>query len=169
MPGGSQTIILDPPNSLPVDSMHSITPEFEIVTKLFSFVATPLYDQPSNQCHETTYSIPDSTSLCAGGSGGGGGGGSPAPVSSASSKTIPTLSATSYASSIYLPNPTDARYTPSTLSTVSSPASSSASASTSCTWKGHCLGDPCHTYNDCFGSDICTHDVCVPCTGGSWC
>ncbi|CAF9942372.1 hypothetical protein IMSHALPRED_003643 [Imshaugia aleurites] len=49
LPGGSQTIILDPPNSLPVDT-------------------TPLYDQPTNQSHETTYSIPDSSTLCASGS-----------------------------------------------------------------------------------------------------
>ena len=31
LPGGSQTIILDPPYSLPVDSMHSVTPVFEYV------------------------------------------------------------------------------------------------------------------------------------------
>lgn len=125
LPGGSQTIILDPPNSLPVDT-------------------TPLYDQTSNQCHTTTYSISDSSSLCVGGSKGG----SPAPVSSASSEAPNT-------------------FPPSTLATVSSAASSSASASTSCTWEGHCLGDPCHTFNDCFGSDICTHGVCAPCIGGS--
>lgn len=153
LPGGSQTIILDPPNSLPVDT-------------------TPLYDQPSNQCHETTYSIPDSLSLCAGGSGGSGGSGSPASISPTPSntpETFPTLSATSYASSVYQPNPTGTGYTLSTLSTVSSATSPSASASTSCTWKGHCLGDPCRTFNDCFGSDVCTNGVCAICTGGPWC
>ena len=50
--------------------------------------------QPPDQRPETTSSIPDSSSLCVGGSGGG----SPAP---ASTDTFPTLSATSYASSVY--------------------------------------------------------------------
>ena len=130
----------------------------------FPSTATPLYNQPSNQCHETTYSIPDSSSLCAGGSGGG----SPGPVSSASPTApaeFPSLSATSYASSAYQANPTGKGYTPTTLTTVSS----AAPASPSCTWKGHCLGDPCHTFNDCFGSDVCTHGICVSCTGGSFC
>lgn len=31
LPGGSQTIILDPPNSLPVDSMYPAIPEIEFV------------------------------------------------------------------------------------------------------------------------------------------
>lgn len=138
LPGGSQTIVLDPPNSLPVDT-------------------TPLYDQPSNQCHKATYSVPDPSSLCPGGSGGG----SQAP------SIFPTLSATSYASSVHQYNPTGTGYTPSTLSTVSNPASSSsASASTLCTWEGHCRGDPCRTFNDCVGSDVCTRGVCAPCTGG---
>lgn len=30
-PGGSQTIILDPPNSLPVDSMNTVDPDSELV------------------------------------------------------------------------------------------------------------------------------------------
>lgn len=164
LPGGSQTIILDPPNSLPVDSVYLYAQNSCSALSSLS-IATPLYDQPSNQCHKATYSIPNSSSLCAGGSGGG----SQAPVSSASPKapsTFATLSATSYAPSAYQSNPTGTGYTPSTLSSVSNAASSSASASTSCTWEGHCRGDPCHTFNDCFGSDVCTHGVCAPCTGG---
>ena len=31
LPGGSQTIILDPPNSLPVDSMYPITAQLKYV------------------------------------------------------------------------------------------------------------------------------------------
>ena len=31
LPGGSQTIILDPPNGLPVDSMYHVTPELDFI------------------------------------------------------------------------------------------------------------------------------------------
>lgn len=30
----------------------------------------------------------------------------------------------------------------------------------SCSWVGHCAGDPCSTYNDCDGSMICINGKC---------
>ncbi len=30
----------------------------------------------------------------------------------------------------------------------------------SCSWKGHCAGDPCSTYDDCDGSLICLSGKC---------
>jgi hypothetical protein len=29
-----------------------------------------------------------------------------------------------------------------------------------CSWKGHCAGDPCSTYNDCDGSLTCLNGKC---------
>lgn len=92
LPGGSQTIIKNPPGNLAVDT-------------------TPLYDVSSQACYTTTYSVGDTSSLCSGGGSSGSGGGS----------------------------------------------------QPSCTWAGHCLGDPCQTYNDCDGTNICgANGVCVP-------
>ncbi len=31
---------------------------------------------------------------------------------------------------------------------------------TSCSWKGHCAGDPCTTENDCDGSLVCNSGKC---------
>lgn len=35
----------------------------------------------------------------------------------------------------------------------------------SCSWIGHCVGDPCSNYNDCDGSLICQNNKCSD--GGS--
>ena len=155
LPGGMQTIILDPPNGLPVDSMLPTTLEFDWIHALSFTVATPLiYNQPSNQCRAWIQqsSTSNLSRLCAGGLGSG----SPAPVSSASSKAPVKL--------------VGAPYTPSTLFTLSAAVpSSAASAPASCIWNGHCRGAPCHSLNDCSGTDVCTDGVCAACTGGSWC
>ena len=34
-------------------------------------------------------------------------------------------------------------------------------AVTACTWLGHCLGDPCSTYNDCDQTWICVNNKCA--------
>ena len=163
LPGGTQTIIVDPPNGLAVDSMlpSRYAQDCWAGNHALSFtIAIPLiYNQPWNQCRASVHlsSIPDPSSLCAGGIGGAS---SPALVSSALSSKAPA-------------NLTAALYTPSTFSTVSSALSSSplvsASASASCIWEGHCPGAPCHTFNDCAGTDVCNNGVCAACTGGSWC
>lgn len=36
----------------------------------------------------------------------------------------------------------------------------------SCSWNGHCVGDPCSTYDDCDGSLICINSKCGN-SGGS--
>jgi hypothetical protein len=35
------------------------------------------------------------------------------------------------------------------------------SPATACVWQGHCLGDPCVTYNDCDGDLICISGKCA--------
>lgn len=49
--------------------------------------------------------------------------------------------------------------------TFTSPTSISPSptAQTKCEWRGHCLGDPCETYNDCDNDWICTSGKCTVC------
>jgi len=37
---------------------------------------------------------------------------------------------------------------------------SSGSSPNNCQWAGHCLGDPCQTYNDCDGNLICVNGKC---------
>ncbi|CAF9938152.1 hypothetical protein IMSHALPRED_000685 [Imshaugia aleurites] len=53
---------------------------------------------------------------------------------------------------------------PTTFSTVVSSATPSASAQSGgngCTWTGHCQGDPCRDYNDCFNPYSCVNNVCT--------
>lgn len=57
LPGGSQTIIKDPPSGLKVET-------------------TPLYDVSSHACHNTKHTVfTDTSKYCSGGGSGGGGGG----------------------------------------------------------------------------------------------
>lgn len=133
LPGGQLTIINNAPDGLPVDT-------------------TELYDVTSNTCNSgTTYPVGDASNLCSGGSSGGPSGGSSVSQSQSSqtSTTLATVTTTSSAGDGSSPSTT----APGSLNTPEA----------SCTWPGHCLGDPCQTYNDCDSTNVCgPNGVCVP-------
>ena len=104
-----------------------------------TIVRDPAKDLPTDttpffadgNCNKKTYEVGEGGDLCTGT-------GSSTPVSSTAASSLPTTATT----------------------LLTSTTKKSGPGPTSCAWKGHSLGAPCETYNDCADPFVCKAGKC---------